>query len=196
MTEASMMQQQVRIGFKLAALAATPRGSAAATDGVALFAAAPAAANPASRLAVGDFCTVTNSATDGTTMKFTRKGIYAFNVVVPLTAAETTAVMIAGSLDCAATFFDATNVTPANALVSAEDYDTGTGVAALQMTLKLSFKANITNTLRGSGTNANLTPNGTVRIHIADGAGATVTTASVIVAQGFLSCNQLAEIFG
>ncbi len=197
MTAATMMQQQVRLGFRQNALAATPRGTT--NTGVANFAAAVIQSNPASFVQAGLWVSSSNSATLGSSYKFLRKGFFTFDVSVPLVAGELTAVMIAGSLN--AVNLLAAGVTPTIALTSYEDYDLQTGVATVRRALDLHFTASIINTNRGTDTYATTSPVGTsalgtVRIHIGDGAGATVTDASVDVANATLRCSGVAEIFG
>jgi hypothetical protein len=196
MTAANMMQQQVRYGRRLNGLTATPRGTT--NTGVAAFAAA-ADSQPPSRPNVADWVAITLDAAAGTTFKFMRKGVYRFDVAIPLTAGELTAVMIGGSLDAANLL--AAGVTPAIALTSFEDYDQQTGVGTVQRTLKLNFTVHITNPERSSATYATTapvgtSPLGTARIHIGDGAGNAVTAASVIVANASLRLNSYAELFG
>lgn len=193
MTEASMMQQEVRRGFTLTGLVAAAVGTVntavAVTNGVAV-------ANPASRPLLTDWVTITQSAANGTTMKFLRKGIYRIDVVMPLVADEVTAVMAGISLDAPAAQFLAAGATFANAVTSWEDFTSSTGIAAMFTSLKLHATVHITAPLRGSALAANGTPGGTARIHLADGAGGAVTAASVSVALVLTKVNELAELFG
>jgi hypothetical protein len=198
MTAANVMQQQIRLGFRQASVVAAVGGSDAAHDGVVAFAAEPTAAIPASRLPIANWCTVSTvagSAANGTTYKFTRKGIYSARVMMPLVAGAGGIGMVAISLDSTAAFLDATNVTPTNALAVAEDYDIATGVATLQISLRASAQINITNALRGSAAAADGQV-GTMRIHAGTGAGAVIGTSAVTVANVILWVNAIAEIFG
>lgn len=192
--QTTMMQQQVRNGLKMNALEATPVGTT--NTGVAEWVGA-AAANPPSRFS--SFVTITTSAAAGTEFKFNRKGIYRFDVCIPLVAGEVTAVMVSGSLNAANLL--AAGVTPAIAVVSHEDYHLSTGIAAMFTSLKLHFTVHITNTQRSSGTYATTAPVGTstlgtARIHLGDGAGAEVTAASIQLGFCTLRLNQIAELFG
>ena len=194
--EASMMQQQIRLGLRMNALDATAAGTT--NTGIAEWVGA-AVANPASRYANSDWVTITTTAADGTSFKFTRKGIYKFDVCVPLVAGEVTSVMIGGSLN--AENLLAAGVTPAIAITDFEDYAISTGIAAMFTSLKLHFTVHITNTQRSSDTYATTapvgtSPLGTARIHIGDGAEGAVTDASVSVALASLRLSQLAELFG
>jgi hypothetical protein len=194
--QVSMMQQQIRLGVRVNALDATPVGTT--NTGIAEWIGA-AVANPLSRLPNADWLTLTTTAAAGTSFKFVRKGIYAFDVTIPLVAGELTAVMIAGSLN--ATSLLAAGVTPAIAVVSYEDFHYTTGIAAMFTSLKLNFTVSILNTQRSSGTYATTapvgtSPLGTVRIHMGDGAEAAVTAASVDVANASLRISDVAEIFG
>ncbi len=204
MTDAIMMQQQIRLGFRQAGTVAGVGASDAAHDGVIAFANEPNAANvgggaiPASRYPLASWCTVSTvaaSATVGTTYKFIRKGIYDAKIVCPLVAGAGGIGMIAISLDSTVAFLDATNVTPTNALTTAEDYDIATGVATLQITLKSRAPINITNTLRGS-TAAAEGQVGTMRLHASSGGGAVIGTSAATAANILLIVNDMAELFG
>lgn len=193
----SMMQQQVRLGFRQVSVVAAANGSV--NTGVAAFAAEPTAAIPASRYPIANWVTVSTvaaSAAPGTTYKFTRKGIYEMHVIVPIEAGITTGAMVGISLDCPAAQLLAAGVTPANALTTMEDYDVLDGVAAATFAVKAHAVIEITNTLRGSGLAANGTPVGTARIHLGDGAGAVIGSAVTTDAVVAMWCNQLAELFG
>ena len=202
--DAIMMQQQVRLGFKQASTVAAVGASDAGHDGVVAFAAEPNAANvggayPASRYPIGNWITVSTvaaSATVGTTFKFLRKGIYTARLTMPLIAAVTTAAMAAISLDCSAAFLDATNVTPTNALIQAQSYDTVQGVAATQFNLKCNATISIRNPERSSAAAAGEGQLGTMRIHAGTGAGAVIGSSVVTVANVLLVVDQVAELFG
>ncbi len=196
MTELSMQQQQVRLGLRLSALAATPAGTT--NTGVANWV-TTSAAQPASQYPNANWVTVTSTAAAGTEFKFTRKGIYKFDVTVPHTAAEVGPLMIAGSLNAPSLL--AAGVTPALALVNFEDYDLSTQIAAMQNTLKLHFTVHITAAGRSSATYATTAPVGTsalgtARIHLGDGAGGAAAAVTINVESAMLRLSDLAEIFG
>jgi hypothetical protein len=189
------MQQQVRLGFRMQGLDANMFASQPANGGVSLWNAAPAAALPASRYPVANWCTVTNSATLGSTFKFLRKGIFGVVVVMPFLPDASGAVMIGGALD--APLLTAAAVTPTQAIAFYEDYDFQDMAGAIpQICLRLNFEIEITNTLRSSALASNGTPNGTMRIHIGDGAGGVAREATVSVTDCCMWINQLAELFG
>lgn len=196
MTEASMMQQQIRLGFRQAGAVAALNAST--NTGVVAFANEPTAAIPASRFANSNWVTISSvasSAAPGTTYKFTRKGIYEMHGIIVGAAGTATGLMIGISLDCPAAQLLAAGITPAAALTTMEDYDVADGVAAATLAVKACATINITNTLRGSSLAANLTPVGTARLHVGDGAGAVIGAAGT-AATVFLVCNQIAELFG
>lgn len=196
MTAISMHQQQIRLGLRLSALAAIPAGTT--NTGVANWV-TTSAANPASRFANATYVTVTTTAAAGTEFKFIRKGIYKFDVTVPLTLSEVGPVMIAGSLNAPSLL--AAGVTPALAIINFEDYDQAIQIVDLQVSLKLHFTVHITNTQRGSGTYATTAPVGTsqlgtARIHLGDGAGGAAAAVAINVEAASLRLSDLAEIFG
>ena len=195
--EASMMQQQIRLGFRQAGVIAAANGST--NTGVAAFANEPTAAIPASRYANSDWVTISAvaaSAAPGTTYKFTRKGIYEMHVIVPIEAGITTGAMVGISIDCPAAQLLAAGVTPTTALTTMEDYDVLDGVAAATFAVKAHAILNITQTLRGSTLAANGTPVGTARIHLSDGVNAVIGTGTTTDASVCMWCNQIAELFG
>jgi hypothetical protein len=194
MTEASMMQQQIRLGFRQQGMVALGRGTV--NDGVAVFSGVGNDTIPPTRYPTTAFVTIAHSTANGSSWKFTRKGVYSFDFSMPMSLGTTVGVMVGGSLDCPAAQFLAAGVTPTAALTTMEDYDVSNGVANLQFALHLHFEVCITNTLRSSATAANLTPVGTVRIHIADDAGAVVDPASIDEQNALLVCSDLAELFG
>lgn len=197
MTEASMMQQQIRLGFRQAgSVAAVNAGN---NTGVLAFANEPTAAIPASRFANSTWVTISSvadSALPGTTYKFIRKGIYEAHAIIVGVAGLATGMMVGISIDCPAAQLLAAGVTPAAALTTMEDYDVLDGVAAATLAVKAYATINITNTLRGSTLAANGTPVGTMRIHVGDGAGAVIGAAATTDATIFMVCNQIAELFG
>jgi hypothetical protein len=162
MTTAQMQQQQIRLGLQavgdLSVVGSTNTGVMLFADG--------ANPTPPSRYPIANWCTVTHSATLGSTFKFTRKGIYRFIVVIPLQAGSVDRVVTFGTLDALSGML-AAGVTTTNAVSRAEDYDVVQGAVAAQLTLRLSFFVFITNPLRGSLPLAvNGTAPGTARIHI------------------------------
>ncbi len=196
MTASSMHQQQIRLGFRQAGTVAAVNGSV--NTGVIAFANEPTAAIPVSRFANSTWVTISAvaaSAAPGTTYKFIRKGIYEAHAIIVGDAGMATGMMIGISIDCPAAQLLAAGVTPTTALTTMEDYDVADGVAAATLAVKTHATINITSTLRGSTTAANLTPVGTMRVHCSDGAGAVIGTTNDATTV-LLVCNQIAELFG
>jgi hypothetical protein len=196
--DASMMQQQIRLGFRQAGSIAGVNASA--NTSVLAFANEPTAAIPPARYPLANFCTVSTvaaSAAAGTSYKFTRKGVYEMHAIMPGVNGLTTGLLIAISLDCPAAQLLVAGVTPTTALTTMEDYDVMDGVAAATFAVKARCLLNITNPLRGSlPLVANGTAPGTARIHVTNGAGAIVGSTDTTDADIAMWCNQIAELFG
>lgn len=199
-------QQQVHRGFRQASVGATPNG--ATNTGVVLFAAEPDAANvgagilppPVSRGTLASWLTVptvAGAAATGHTYKFLRKGIWTARFTAQLVAGATGIGMVGISIDCPAAQLLAAGITPTAALTTMTDYDFFLGVATVQATLKTQATINITNAMRGSlPVVANLTPPGTMRLHVGNGAGAVIGASILTVALPLLVVDEIAELFG
>ncbi len=196
MTEASMMQQQARLGFRITGDTIT---SGSVHTGVLLFPNAPVDSFPASRYPLAQWCTVTNSATLGTTFKFLRKGIYDVHAVLPVPdGAANTIIRLQLSQDAQ---FLTPSVNSVSTLLGFLSYDAYQPTAGgIEGALKVGSTVSIRNSERSSATYATLSPVGTspvgtVRLHGSVDAG-----ANPIVGRGFpasqLWCNQIAELFG
>ncbi len=190
MSDALMMQQQVRLGFRMSPLNGAEVGSV--NTGIALWNGSPSAVIPTSRYPTSSWCTFTQSptnSTDGTTFKFRRKGIYEVTTIMPMAVAAT-ATMIGISLDCPAAQFLSGGITPTDALATMEDYDMATLSAGLTVSLRCRAFINITNALRGTDLSANGTPVGSMRIHVNG------STTVFINASCMMRVNDYAELFG
>ena len=196
MTAASMMQQQIRLGFRITG---DTFSSGSVNTGVILFPNAPVDSFPASRYPLAQWCTVTNSATLGTSFKFLRKGIYDVHAVFPVPdGAADLIVRLQLSQDSQFLTPSINTVNPIAAFLSYDAYSPT--AAGIEGALKVGSSVSIRNSERSSATYATLSPVGTspvgtVRLHGSVGAGATP-----IDGRGFpasqLWCNQLAELFG
>ena len=197
MTEASMMQQQIRLGFRTTS---TNLVTGLVNTGILVFVGgSPTSAFPATRLPVSQWCTFASDNNSGSSFKFTRKGIYDIHAAFVIDpGAADVVVRLAMSVD--STFLTA-SILNTSALTAFLDFDQyHPSAAGLPGCLRVSSTVSITNAMRSSNTYSTLSPAGTsqlgtVRFHGSqDVNGDPIASRSTSAAE--MWCNGVAELFG
>ena len=195
--EASMMQQQVRYGFRCTEDVGRAAIVGTTATGVLIWG-DPAATHPPTRGPVSDWCSVSTSDAFATTFKFLRKGIYEMHAYVQM-ALFSTQMQLQMSLD---TQFLTPLINTTAAAAGFLDYDFAVTSTDSLAALKVSSTIHITQRLRSTEQYATLSPvgssrYGTVRIHASEtDAGTELQAATIESSSMLLRCDMLAELFG